>query len=596
MNIKIQGFPWKRAIEVGKPFWMSEHKWSALAYLAGAIGCVIAKIWLNVYINDNNGTVIDALKAHHADEFWWYFSLGVGLIVLLMPADVMGNVFRTTMQLKWRKYLSEEYFGAYFAGLAAVILSRQKLDTPEGKKLANPEWRMTAEADQYTNISKDLFFNFFDAFVTIGTMGYQLWKLSPMLTGVNIAWALGGSVVVYFLGIRLVQLTAQQQQTDADLRAGLTEARNAAETIANYRAQEVALGLARVRLARVIDTWMDIMRVNRNMQFFTSLYYPLAPIIPLGIMGWLMLQDPSLDIGSVTRAQGYFAAMFGGMSVLVGNFGGISAYTAYVDRLWTMMQFLKTEGVKPLPEGKFIRVVEGKNIAFNEVSITSVDGTSTLVDKMTLALEAGESALIRGPITSTKTTLLNAIMGTYPYGNGTLTRPLDPGVMIISHEPFMEPMSLRTALSYPAADKTDASDSKIAEVLKLVDLELLLVDKDGKPADFDKEENWQELLSPSRRQRLALARVILKKPMFCLVEEGMEAENQKLLYTLFKTLGTTYLTAGNGTELLNYHSFVLEIGPDGKVSKVPASNYEPKIWRHLERFVPKFLLGSSETE
>lgn len=592
MKIDVQGFPWRRIYSVGKPFWTSAHKWRALALLGGAIACVIAKIAITVYVNDTNGAVWSALKAGEAPNFWWYLALNVGLIFLTMPTEVIGNVCKTTLALTWRQFLSSEFFAAYFAGLAALRLDQINQTKQESDRIDNPEWRMTAEVDSFANTSIGLFFSFFDAFLTIGTMGSVLYHMAPMLAGANVLYALFGSTVVYFLGRSLVKLTGRQQQTEGDLRSGLTEARTLVAIMANYRAQSLVENLANLRQIAVIDTLMDMMRVNRNIQVFTAIYYPLAPLIPLAIMGAMVLQNPSLDFGVVAKAQGTFAAMFGGMSVLVGNFGGLTFYTAIVNRLGTLMEFLKTTGVEKLPEGKYIHVVEGNSeIVMKDVEITTPGG-DVLITKLNLKVKLGESVLIRGPQASGKSAALNAVLGTWPFGKGTIERPNITDVMIITQQPFMQPMTLREAMSYPSSDKTETPDERLEEILKLVDLGDIVA-KDKKNIGFDTVQNWREVLSLSQQQRLALARIILKKPKYCLIDEAsnsLEADTEKLIFTLFKTLGTTYITAGNNPELVKYHNWVLDIGEGGITKLVPAKDYEAKSKLKLDRFVPAFLL------
>ena len=581
MTLNFDGFPWKRMLMVGTPFWSSAHKWKALALLGGAIACVIAKIAITVYINDTNGSLWTALKDGNASSFWWLLALNVGLIFLAMPTEVIGSVCKTTLGLTWRRFLSSEFLAGYFAGLAALRLEQENARKPEAERIDNPEWRMTAECDSFANTSISLFFSFFDAFLTIGTMGHVLWNMAPMLTFANIGYALAGSALVYLLGRKLVDLTSRQQKTEGDLRSGLTEARSQASQIANYRGQEIAQGLANTRQNAVIDTLMDMMRVNRNIQCFTALYYPLAPLVPMAIL--VFLNDQSIDIGAIAKAQGTFNAMFGGMSVLVGNFGSLTFYTAIVNRLGTLMEFLKSEGVGKLPEGKFINISEGsKEIVLKDLTVKTPDD-STLIATLNMVVKPGESVLIRGPQASGKSALLNAILGTWPYGTGEIERPALKDVMIITQQPFMQAMTLRQALTYPAADGSESSDEKLREILRLVDLEDLVL-PEKKNLGFDTLQNWREILSLSQQQRLGLARIICKKPAYCLIDEAsnsMEADNEKLLFTLFKTLGTTYFTAGNNQDLLKHHSWVLEIGEGGVTRLVKASDYEPKVWPRL---------------
>jgi ABC-type uncharacterized transport system fused permease/ATPase subunit len=265
-----------------------------------------------------------------------------------------------------------------------------------------------------------------------------------------------------------------------------------------------------------------------------------------------------------------------------------------VNRLGTLLEFFRKTGIEKLPADKFIQIVEDKQISL-DLSVTNPDGNSLLIDKLKMVLKPGESVLIRGPQASGKSALLGAIIGTWPFGKGTVGRPADKDVMIITQQPFMQPMTLVQALTYPETDATQADKSRLAEILRLVDLGDL-IDKDKRNLDFDTVYNWREILSLSQQQRLGLARIINKKPLYCLVDEAsnaMEAENEKLLFTLFKSLGTTYLTASNGADLVKYHSWVLEINDGGSWKLVPAADYEPKVWRSLEKFLPRFLIGSS---
>jgi len=592
----LNGFSFKNLIAVGLPFWKSSHRNKALLLLGGAILCVIGKIILTVYINDTNGNVMSALKDGHAHDFWNYFLLNVGLIVLLMPTDVIGNVLKTTLALTWRQFLSLEFFGGYFRGLAALRLNQKQDINPGSEKIDNPESRMTSETDSAANTFVGLFFTFFDAIVTIFTMGHVLWLLSPMLTGANIAYALFGSAVVYLLGRKLVELTRKQQESEGNLRSGLTEARNSAEVIVSNRAQDVVLGLATERLQTVIDTLMSIMRVNRNMQLFTSLYNPLAPLIPIGIMGAIYLHDQSLDFGTITKAQGAFSAMFNGMSVLVGQLGGLFAFTATLNRLGALLEFLQKVTV-PLPADKFVQVIEAADatsIVCQDLSVTTPDGQVKFTDKLQLQLKSGESLIIRGPQSSGKTALLKAIEGTWPFGTGKVSRPLDKDIMIIGEDPFAQPMTLRLAMSYPASDKTEATDARLTEILNLVDLgDLVAADK--RNLGFDTVQNWGQILRPSQQQRLSLARIINKKPMFCLINAAaLDSDILKTIYTVFKTVGTTYVTDGNAPELVKDHTWVLELAGDGSSKIVPADKYQPTAWNRVANLIPQYLMRDLE--
>jgi len=598
MTFSIQAFPWKRMVMVGLPFWLSKHKWKAAGLLGGAIFCVIAKLAINVQINDTNGEVWSALKAgpEHIADFHHYLMLYFGLVFLLMPFEVLGNMSKTWLGIIWRQFLSNEYFGAYFAGLAALKLEQFNAGRSENEQLDNPEWRMTAEVDQAINKFIEVTFELLNAVMTVVTMGIVLWGMSLMLTGIDIVYAVIGWVLAALLGAALSALQGRQQKTEGDLRSGLTEARNQADIMVAYRGQEITQELANHRQNRVIDTLLSIMKVNRNMQVFTALYYPLAPLIPLALMGELYLHDPTLNFGVIAKAQSTFNAMFIGMAVLVGQFTGISLLRALINRLGELMEFLQAAGAERLPEGKFIRVESGAKIAFRDLTVTTDSGT-VLVANLTLEhdLQAGEGILMRGPQATARSALLKAVVDVWPYGTGSIVRPQRADVSYVSPQPFMQPMTLREALCYPSADNTNSDDARLAEILKLADLGDLL-DPEKMKLQLDSEYDWRKVLTPSKQQRLAIARIINKKPRYVLIDEAanaMEAENRKLLITIIKTLGLKFIIANNATDLLESVSWVLEIADDGSCKLLPAHDYQPTSWRKLEQFFSS-LIGAKE--
>ncbi len=600
MFTKLQSFPWKRLYSVAAPYWTSQNRNTGLRLLLIAVICVVSKVALTVYVNDVNGNVWGALKNGSESSFWLYLALNFALVGLLMPCEVIGNMCKTILGINWRQYLSNEFFASYFAGMAALRLEQSNATLPEEQRIDNPEWRMTSEVASLTDNLIAVFFAFLDAIITVGTMAAVLYQISPKLTLLNVAYALGGSVIAAFITKSLTALNEKMQKSEGSLRAGLTESRNQAGTIASYRAQEIVLKLAGDRQKNVVETAMSIMLVNRNMQCFTALYYPLAPLLPLAIMGALYLANPSLDFASIAKAQNTFNSMFVGMAVFVGQTNALKLLSALCNRLGTLLEFLQEQKANPIPAGQFIEVSEGSNaITCDGLTVSAADG-STLVKDLTFhqALEPGQGVLIRGPQATAKAALLQSFISVWPWGSGKVSRPARRDVMTISQKPFMQPMSLRTALSYPSVDETTTSDARIREILQLVDLSELLA-SDKLNLELDREYNFAELLSDSKQQRLAIARIINKKPKFVLIDEAanaMEPENEKLLISLIKTLGINFFIAGNGPDLVKYASWILEIESDGSTRLLEAHDYKPTFWRSVDTLLSRLGLDHSENK
>jgi putative ATP-binding cassette transporter len=338
-----------------------------------------------------------------------------------------------------------------------------------------------------------------------------------------------------------------------------------------YNGERLAHEQARTGLKRVIETLMSVMNVNRNLQFFTEMFNGLVPLIPVAIIAPLYLSH-ELEFGKITQATMAFQAIFAGATFMIAQFGGISSFAANLNRLGSFVEALQAAGNPQLPPGKHLTVVEGEDIAFVDVTLLRPDGTVPLVEHLDLDVKSGESLLITGPNGSGKTALLRAIAGLWTMGNGKLLRPAFRDRMFISQQPYLPPSTLRACLVDPAAD-AKVDDAKLLQILKLVKLADLAVRTGG----LDTTQTWRDLLSATEMQKLALARIIVAKPKYVVIDDatsGLEDDNVRLLYGVLTTIGATVISVGNGDALRQYHSKVLELSGDGRWKVVPASDYK----------------------
>jgi len=94
---------------------------------------------------------------------------------------------------------------------------------------------------------------------------------------------------------------------------------------------------------------------------------------------------------------------------------------------------------------------------------------------------------------------------------------------------------------------------------------------------FDRELDFEKILSVGERQRLAFARVLLKKPRYVLLDEATSAldrENEEALYDQLASTSATIISVTHHLSLVKYHSQILELKPDGEWSLYPASKLQ----------------------
>src|SRR5216110_1603505 len=115
---------------------------------------------------------------------------------------------------------------------------------------------------------------------------------------------------------------------------------------------------------------------------------------------------------------------------------------------------------------------EGAALSLRDLSGTLDDGRA-VVDDTDVAIMPGERVLIAGESGTGKSTLVRAIAGLWPWGEGKITLQAGAKMFLMPQKPYIPLGTLRRATTYPRHAK-DFDDKKVAEALKAVGLEHLV--------------------------------------------------------------------------------------------------------------------------
>ena len=403
-----------------------------------------------------------------------------------------------------------------------------------------------------------------------------------------VLYAVIASGAMMLIGRRFVAVSEKKNQAEAELRYVLTRLRENGESIALIQGEEEErAGVDRVARQGPADLALDLLPVHEDHDASRRASGFIAPVLPIILCAPKYL-DGSMTLGQVMQAASAFTIVQGAFNWLVDNYPRLADWTASARRAASLMVSL--DGLERAESGDGVgrikRTNDGEDAALRlqDLSVTLDDGTAVL-DDTDVTIMPGERVLIAGESGTGKSTLVRAIAGLWPWGDGEIEVKKGAKLMLLPQRPYIPIGTLRRAATYP-----DAADSReikeVAEAFKRVGLEHL-IDR------IDDEAPWDQTLSGGEKQRLAFARIFLHNPDIIVLDEAtaaLDPESQdKLMELLSKQPDMTALVSvGHRPELEAFHNrkVVLERRKGGAklVSDIKLVS-KPRRTRFLKRLL-----------
>jgi vitamin B12/bleomycin/antimicrobial peptide transport system ATP-binding/permease protein len=550
-----------RVWALSAPFFRSEEKWKARGLLLAIVVLNLAAVYMLVLINDWNRVFYDALQNKDAKVFWEQLArftyLAFGFIIIAVYRFYLTQL----LEVRWRAWMTADYLQRWLADHAFYKLELARFSPDRSNGLGstttdNPDQRIQEDINLFTSESISLSMGLLNAVVTLvsfvgilwslsGTFSFTLGSTSYSIPGfmvwMAILYCVVGSVITHYIGRPQIRLNFEQQRYEADFRHHLVRVREYSESIALDKGEAVERGQLDLRFAAVLKNYLTLIKKQKNLVWFTTFFGQAAVVFPF-IVAAPRFFSGAIQLGQLMQISSAFGRVQDSLSWLVDNYSNLAAWRATTDRLTSFEDNIRAIAQEVRARAAINLIASDTPPTPDAGVLTATDlslnlpGGSTLLSNLSLKAQPGDRVLFKGPSGSGKSTLFRAFAGIWPFSKGQSHLPDD--AMFIPQRPYFPDGSLRDALAYPQP-ATQYSDDALRQALT----DALLPQLTGR---LDDKDAWSQKLSGGEQQRLAIARVLLKKPAWIFADEATSALDEAAEKSVYEKLLAHVKAVGGG--------------------------------------------------
>jgi ABC-type multidrug transport system fused ATPase/permease subunit len=398
----------------------------------------------------------------------------------------------------------------------------------------------------------------------ISFLFYLEWKLAfvVLLLLPGLGW------IIRFFSGRIYRLSHQAMEGQADV-AGRTEESLAEVTLIKANAKEDATR------NHLMSTIRNVFQINLEQSVVNSLAAisinaipALARIVTLAA-GAFWIINGQWTIGSLLAFQAYLAYVFGPAQILASTNLQFQKARAALERVSAIFDLAPEDNCK---EGCKVDKLEGE-IEFRNVSF-GYNGFEPILQNISLHLRPGERVALAGPSGIGKTTLISLILRFYRPTAGEIyfdgqpasaynTRSLRRRIGFASQTPRIITGSAWENLRYGEPDADERLIRRAARVAAIHD------DIEKLPHKYDTIIGAKGInLSEGQKQRLSIARALIKEPDILILDEPTSALDGDTEKSIFEALpsrvkGKTVLVASHRPSTIMQADRILLINEAG---------------------------------
>ncbi|MHA3980328.1 ABCB family ABC transporter ATP-binding protein/permease [Halovulum sp. GXIMD14794] len=504
--------------------WPEGQTWVKVRVVLAMLALVLAKV-LTVAIPAFFGWTVDALAPEEGAESTAYLLIGsaVGLVIAYGAVRVASVGFN---QLR----------DAIFARVGQRALRRLALETFTHIHALSLRYHLTRKTGGLSRIIergvKGVEFLLRFLLFSIGPLALEL-----AMVCVIFAVAFGAG----YLGIVAATITAYVIFTFrvTEWRVKIRRKMNEEDTTANQRAIDSLLNFETVKYfgaeRREADRYDAAMKGYEQAAVTTSLslaglnfgqsFIITAGLVGVMVMGALGVQNGTFTVGEFTMVNAYMVQITMPLNFLGTVYREIRQALVDMGEMFDLLEVPPEVADKP---GAPALKVDGGRIAFDEVRF-AYDPDRPILKGLSLTVEPGQTVAVVGPSGSGKSTIGRLLFRFYDVASGSLKidgqdvrdvtqESLRAQIGVVPQDTVLFNDTIGYNIAYGRPDATQDEVEAAARAAQIHDFILSL------PQGYETQVGERGLkLSGGEKQRVGIARTLLKNPPILLLDEATSA-------------------------------------------------------------------------
>ena len=362
-----------------------------------------------------------------------------------------------------------------------------------------------------------------------------------------------------WVGRKIQSLTRESFEVNAQMSSTMTERFNVsgALLVALYGKNSTEKEFFRSRARKVADIGIQLALLNRLFFIALTSVAAIATAFAYGIGGHLAISG-SITVGTMIAITALLARLYGPLTALSNIRIDVMTSLVSFERVFEVLD------LKPMVENKVGAIalapskpkIEFKEVDFSypkadEISLASLEGIATrevvdsgeILRKLSFTVEPGTMTALVGPSGAGKTTISALIPRLYDVTDGSIEingvdireydlESLRMNIGVVMQDAHLFHETIEENLKYA---KPDATLAEMEEACRSAQIWTLIASLPQGLSTMVGERGHR--LSGGEKQRLAIARLLLKSPSLVILDEAtahLDSENEDLVQIALK--------------------------------------------------------------